>query len=96
MRRSKTITLAEAINDYISEMNIGGKLVEINIIDSWEKIAGKTIASRTTGVAIKDGILTLHLKSSVARNELMMIREALKEKINREVGMGIIKDVVIK
>ena len=28
MRRSKTISLAEAVNDYIKEMNLGGKLSE--------------------------------------------------------------------
>ncbi len=96
MRRSKTISLAEAISDYINEMKIGGKLMEINIIDSWEKIAGKAVASRTSRVTIKDGILTVYLKSSVARNELIMIRDALKEKINSEAGSQIIKDIVIK
>ena len=29
MRRSKTISLAEAINDYIKEMNLGEKLSEV-------------------------------------------------------------------
>jgi predicted nucleic acid-binding Zn ribbon protein len=96
MRRSKTISLAEAINDYIREMKMEGKLMEINIIDSWEKFAGRAVASRTSGVTIKDGVLIIHMKSSVVKNELMMIREALKEKINREAGGEIIKDIIIK
>ncbi|MGB4291264.1 MAG: DUF721 domain-containing protein [Bacteroidales bacterium] len=96
MRRSKTISLAEAINDYINEMKIGGKLQEINIIDSWEKIVGKAISSRTSRVTIKNGILTVYLKSSVVKSELMMIREAIKEKINREVGSDFIKEIVLR
>ncbi|HOK25060.1 MAG TPA: DUF721 domain-containing protein [Bacteroidales bacterium] len=96
MRRSKTISLAEAINDYINEMKIGGKLQEINIIDSWEKIVGKAISSRTSRVTIKNGVLTVYLKSSVVKSELMMIREAIKEKINREVGSEFIKEIVLR
>ncbi len=96
MRRSKTISLAEAMKDYISEMKIENKLKEIEIIDSWEKIAGKAIASRTSKVSLKDGILTVYVKSSVVKNELMMIREAMKEKINKEAGSEIIKEIILK
>ncbi|HQG36760.1 MAG TPA: DUF721 domain-containing protein [Bacteroidales bacterium] len=96
MRRSKTISIAEAMNDYISEMKIGSKLKEIEISDSWEKIAGKAIASRTSKVSIKDGVLTVYIKSSVVKNELMMMREALREKINKEGGSEIIKEIILK
>jgi predicted nucleic acid-binding Zn ribbon protein len=96
MRRSKTISLAEAMQDYIKEMNLGEKLREVGIIDSWENTVGKAIASRTTRVYIKDGVLFVHLKSSIVRNELLMIREALREKINERAGGEVIKDIVFK
>lgn len=96
MRRSKTISLAEAVNDYIKEMNLGGKLSEITIINSWEEIVGKAISSRTTKIFIKDHILYVHLNSSVVRNELLMLREALKEKLNSKVGSEVIKEIVLR
>ena len=96
MRRSKTITLAEAIEDYIKEMNLGPKLKEISLIESWETIVGKAISSRTSKVYVKDKVLYVHLKSSVVRNELMMIREALKEKLNNQAGEEVIKEIVLK
>jgi predicted nucleic acid-binding Zn ribbon protein len=96
MRRSKTISLAEAIQDYIKEMNIGPKLKEISLLDSWETMVGKAISSRTSKVYIKDKVLFVHLNSSVVRNELMMIREALKEKLNSQAGEEVIKDIVLK
>ena len=96
MRRSKTISLAEAVNDYIKEMNLGGKLSEITIINSWEEIVGKAISSRTTKIFIKDHILYVHLSSSVVRNELLMLREALKEKLNNKAGSEVIKDIVLR
>jgi predicted nucleic acid-binding Zn ribbon protein len=96
MRRSKTISLAEAMKDYIREMNLEGKLREINLINSWEEVVGKAISSRTGKVYIKDHILYVHLNSSVARNELLMLKEALKEKLNERAGKEVIKDIVLR
>ncbi len=96
MRRSKTISLAEAMKDYIKEMNLEGKLNEVHLIDSWEEIVGKAIASRTTRLYIKDQILYIHLNSSVVRNELLMLRQGLKERLNEAAGSEVIKDIVLK
>jgi predicted nucleic acid-binding Zn ribbon protein len=96
MRRSKTISLAEAMQDYIKEMNLGDKLKEISILDSWENMVGKAISSRTSRVYIKEGVLYVYLKSSIVRNELMMIREALREKLNEKAGSEVIREIVLK
>lgn len=96
MRRSKTISLAEALQDYIAEMKIGSKLKEAGAVASWESIVGKAIASRTTRIYIKDTVLYVHLNSSVVRNELLMIREAIRERINREAGSLILTDIVLR
>ena len=96
MRRSKTISLAEAVNDYIRELNLGGKLSEVTVINSWEEIVGKAISSRTTKIFIRDHVLYVHLNSSVVRNELLMLREALKEQLNKKAGSEVIKDIVLR
>jgi len=96
MRRSKTISLAEAMKDYIKEMNLEGKLVEVNLINSWDEIVGKAISSRTAKVYIRDQVLYVHLNSSAAKNELLMLKEALKEKLNERAGRAVIKDIVLR
>jgi len=96
MRRSKTITLAEAMKDYIREMNLEGKLNEMELIKSWEETVGKAIASRTSKIYIKDKVLYIHLDSSVVRNELLMLRQGLKERLNEAAGSEVIKDIVLK
>jgi predicted nucleic acid-binding Zn ribbon protein len=96
MRRRKTVTIAEALREYITEMNLGGKLDEVGVIGSWEEIVGKAISSRTTKIYIKDHILYVHLSSSVVRNELFMLREALREKLNEKAGCEVVKDIVLR
>jgi hypothetical protein len=96
MRRSKTISIAEAIKDYTKEMNLDGKLNEAGVINSWEEIVGKAISSRTSKMYIKDHILHVHLNSSVVRNELIMLRQAILEKLNGKAGTVVIKDIVFR
>jgi predicted nucleic acid-binding Zn ribbon protein len=96
MRRSKTISLADAIKDYITEMNLGEKLAETSLINSWEEIVGKAISSRTSKIYVKEHVLYIHLTSSVVRNELMMLRESLRNKLNERAGKEIIRDIVLR
>ncbi len=96
MRRSKTISIAEAVSDFIKEMNLGDKLSEAGVINSWEEIVGKAISSRTTKIYIKDHVLFVHLNSSVVRNELLMLRETLRSKLNEKAGSEVIRDIVLR
>jgi predicted nucleic acid-binding Zn ribbon protein len=96
MRRSKTISLAEALADYLKEMNLERGLTEVRLINSWEEIVGKAIAMRTKRIYIRDQVLFIHLDSSVVRNELLMLRESLREKLNEKAGSQIIKEIVLK
>ena len=95
MRRSRTQTLKEVLNDLISEYRIGQRLKEASLINQWNTYTGKAISSRTTRIYIKDSLLHVYISSSVVRNELMMLREALRERLNSEAGEEVIKEVVI-
>jgi len=70
--------------------------MEVNLVNSWEEMVGKAIASRTSKVYIKDQVLYIRLNSSVARNELMMLREALREKLNEKAGKELIREIVLR
>ena len=44
MRRKKTMSVAEVLKEYKREMRIDNKLKEVQLINSWEEIAGSAIA----------------------------------------------------
>ncbi len=95
MRRSKTITLREAVESLIEEYRLEKGLREAAIINIWESMAGKVITARTERACVKDGVLHLWLKSSVVRNELMMMREQLTKRINSHAGEVVVKEIVL-
>ena len=96
MRKSNTQKLSEALKDFIRDSNLEGKLDEIHLIKSWEDIVGKTMARYTKDIYIKDSILFVIMRSSVARHQLLMLKEGLMKALNEKAGKEMIQKIVIK
>lgn len=95
MRRNKTITLGEALGDLIKEYRLEKGLKDAAVLNIWEEIAGKVITARTKRIYLKDGVLHIYLTSSVLRNELMMLRDSLKSRINSRAGEEVVREIVL-
>ena len=96
MRRTEIQSLGAVIKEYLEENKFDRKLAEVDIVSSWESIIGKQIARATSSIFIKDGTLNLHLKSSIVRNELLMMRSDIIRAINQRAGFEIVKSIVLK
>lgn len=96
MRKSNTQPIEDVIREYLKEMNIDQKLKEVGIVSRWEKLMGKTVAIRTNQIYIRNHILYIHVTSSVLKNELLMMRQAIIEKINEEAGEKVVEQIVIR
>jgi len=96
MKRSNTEKIGDVIRAYLEEMNIDRKLREVSLVNEWEDLVGVIIAKRTDKLYIRDGILYIHVRSSVVRNELMMIREVIIKALNDRAGEELIRDIVLR
>jgi len=96
MRRIEFQSLGSAIRDYLKEEKFDGKLAELEAVNSWESIIGKQIARATSSIYIKDGVLFVHLKSSIVRNELFMMRDQIMQVMNQRIGHRVVKAIVLK
>ena len=47
MRRSNTQSLSDILKEYVKETRIEHKLKEVDAVQSWEDLLGKTIAHYT-------------------------------------------------
>ena len=96
MKRSEFQSLGSAIREYLKEEKIDGKIAEIEAVNSWESIIGKQIARATSSIYIKEGTLYIHLKSSIVRNELMMMRNDIMQAMNQRVGSRVVKAIILR
>ncbi|HDZ41988.1 MAG TPA: DUF721 domain-containing protein [Bacteroidetes bacterium] len=96
MRRNRTVTLSEALKAYRTEMNIDDRLKEVSLMNSWEDIAGRAIARRTSKVYLKEGKLFIYLTSSVVRSELSLARDSLRERLNEQAGEELVKEIILR
>lgn len=98
MRRRDPIRIGDALNEFFTKNpSVARKLAEARVPDLWPELVGDIIASYTTKIDIQPGgRLTVHISSSVARNEVFMARAALRDAINQASGMEIVSYIIVK
>lgn len=96
MRRNETRRIGEVIRECLDDLNITRILKEKRLVSQWEELLGRAVSSRTKQIYIKDRTLYVHMTSSVARNELLMMRQAILDKMNETAGEKLIDTVVIR
>ncbi|MFN7313475.1 MAG: DUF721 domain-containing protein [Bacteroidota bacterium] len=95
-RKDNEQTLKDAISDFLKSERMDNKLAEINIINKWEDIVGKLISSQTEKMYFHEGKLFLQISSAPLRQELNYQRFKIVELVNKEAGIELIKDVVVR
>ena len=96
MRRKNTQKLNEVIEKYLESLDIDDKLKEVRLIRSWKDVVGTLIARKTNRIFIKDGKLFVYMNSSIARNELSMVKDSLVERLNSNAGGQVINDIILR
>jgi predicted nucleic acid-binding Zn ribbon protein len=96
MRKSQTQGIREVIGECLNEMRINRKLKEVQLVSQWESLMGKTVANRTSQIYIRDRVLYIRITSPVLKNELLMMRQVIIEKLNENAGENLIEQIVIR
>ena len=96
MKRTNTVSLGEAMKEYLKAMKLEGKIQEINLIKEWENVVGVMIARNTENLYVQNRRLFVTVRSSVIRAELFMIREELVKRLNSIAGSQLINEIVLK
>lgn len=96
MRRCETQAIGAVLQEYLKELQIDQKLKEIRLIGSWESVMGRTVTRYTKSIALKNRVLFVQMTSSIARNELVMMRQGIIEAMNKNAGEKMIDDIVIR
>ena len=94
MRKTNDKTLKEAIEQMLQVYKIKRKYEETGITAAWPELVGKSVANRTKELFINDKKLFVRIESSVIKNELMLMRAQIIEKINDRANAKIVEEII--
>lgn len=86
-------SLGEAIKAYIAAMKLEEKFSQATLINDWEMLVGHTIAASTTEITLRKGVLYVKFSSAALKHEIMIRREALRDKINNHYQSEVVKSI---
>jgi hypothetical protein len=88
-------SLSDALNKYLNNTPIKGQMQAAQIKQVWEDIIGKTLASYTTDVQIRNKQLIITCYAAPLKQELHFLRSKIIKRVNEWFGEEAIIDVVI-
>lgn len=94
MRKANDKSLKEAIEQMLQVYKIKRRFDETAVIASWSQLVGKPVANRTKELFVRDKKLFLRIESSVVKNELMLMRTQIIDKINEEAKAIIVEEII--
>ena len=93
-RNSDIQPLKDGISALLRAYRLQGKLNEVTVVSSWERVMGKAVALKTQQVYVSNSKLFVRLSSAPLKHELVMAKTRVLELINAEVGEEVVKEVV--
>jgi predicted nucleic acid-binding Zn ribbon protein len=85
--------ISELVNAFLRQSGLETPLLQKRLMESWEKVAGKTIEKYTEEKYIRNQVLFVKLSRPALRSDLSMMRTELVNRLNQEVGAKIITDI---
>ena len=77
----------------LRQQGLEAPLNEFRLVQSWTEVLGTSVERYTRDLYIKGQTLFVRLSSSVLKNELMMQRTSLVQRLNAAVGAQVITDI---
>ena len=93
-KKNEFQSVGQAIRDMLNTYRLTNKFDEANIIESWERMVGKPIASRTKKIYIKNKVLFVEFDSPTMRHDFSLHKAEVIELFRKEFGAGVITEII--
>ena len=94
IKKNEIQSVGQAIREMLNSYRLTNKYDEANIIESWERLVGKPIASRTRKVFIKNKVLFVEFDSPTMRHDFSLHKAEVLEIFRKEFGDGVITEII--
>ncbi len=94
MKYVKTKPISDILREYMRMQGLETPLLQHRLIEKgWPAVVGKEVEAATSSIKIYNQVLYVRLRSAVLRQELMMQRTLLVQRLNAYVDAFIISDI---
>lgn len=87
--------IGDAIQELLKSYHLKSKFDEANLVGSWERLVGKSVAKRTKKVFLRNKVLFVELDSPAMKSDLNFHKTQILELFNKEFGPDCVKELVI-
>lgn len=94
MRRTNTQRLGDLLHSFLREEGLETPLNEHRIVNAWPEVMGQAISRYTGKIDIRGNVMYIQIKSPALKNDLMMNRAQLIQRLNQHVGAQVITSIV--
>lgn len=96
MFRKREESLRRVLMVMLREDGLETPLNEYRAKQAWFDIMGNVVARYTTSVELRGGIMLVSLSNAALRQELMMNRTAIVQRINNYVGAQVVQQISVR
>jgi hypothetical protein len=96
MAHSPFQSVGTILQSVVHRHGLSPKLLEHQLLQRWQDIAGAQIAAHSRPDQIRFRKLTLLVESSVWLHQLLFLKPSLIEKINARAGSSIVTDIILR
>lgn len=96
MKRTNSEPIGDLLRQYLRQQGLESPLNEYRLIQGWAHVMGPIVARYTRDLSIRNQTLYVQLSSPAVKQELMMQRRELVERLNAYVGAQVVCDIVIR
>lgn len=96
MRRRNTTSIGSLLTEILQELHIDEPIKESRVIRSWGTVLGSSIERVTENIYFKNHVLYVKIRSSVVKNELLMLKPQIMARLNEQIGEELVQDLIIK
>ena len=89
-----TVHISQAIQELLKSQHLKPKFDEANVVASWERIVGKSIAKRTKRINVRSKVLFVELESPSLRHDMGFHKSHMLELFKKEFGDDVLTEIV--
>ena len=87
-------SIKEGINAFLKANKLSARFSEAMAVALWEETMGPSVAKRTELIQVRQKTLFVRLSSAPLKQELLLLKDQIKGKLNEQIGKEVLSEIV--